>query len=95
MEVPSLTFAMYIIALQLAIISMTNPTASASIPARQAGKKKPAYLAGFFLVAGRLARFLGVSLCGVGGVFSIRRSTSSGFGNGWSSWGLSGFMAGV
>lgn len=51
---------------------MTNPTTSASVSVRQAGNKKPAYLAGFF------GFLLGFALRGSGGVASIRRNTSSG-----------------
>ena len=73
----------YIMRSSEAMIYMTNPTTSASVSARQAGNKKPAYLAGFF------GDFLALALRGSGGVASIRRSTSSVRGLG------SCFMAGV
>ena len=75
--------------INIQIIYMTNLLDGCTVYLRDrpAGKKKPAYLAGF------LAFFFAAFSCGFGGVLSILRSTSSGFGSGGS--GRSCFMAGV
>jgi hypothetical protein len=56
---------------------------------RQAGSEKPAYFAGFFAVF-----FFGLGLCGVGGVFNIRRTIRSNAGEGRSLFGFAA-IAGV